>query len=336
MWNLTIRKIQSETEDTKSLWLHPDRPLPFRAGQFLILQREGQRRSYSISSRPTDPLIRITVKRIDNGLFSRYLFDEAKPGDVLACTGSSGMFVLPENVDSISQYFFLAAGSGITPCRPMIEELLEQDPQAKVVLIYSNRSEVNAIFREELLTLQKKHAARFTLEWLYSSNKNLLRARLSKWLLSELVKQHVANTLNTLFYICGPYDYMLTAEIGLITEGIPAKNIHRETFLAPELENPQPPPDQRVHQVVIRYRNQRFQITTQYPTSILKAARRQGIDLPYSCEAGQCSSCAATCVKGRVWMSRNEVLSESEVAASRVLTCTGFPVGGDVEIAIIS
>jgi len=52
--------------------------------------------------------------------------------------------------------------------------------------------------------------------------------------------------------------------------------------------------------------------------------------LPYSCEAGRCGSCTATCIDGKVWMSYNEVLMDDEISKGRVLTCTGYPIGGDV------
>jgi ring-1,2-phenylacetyl-CoA epoxidase subunit PaaE len=70
----------------------------------------------------------------------------------------------------------------------------------------------------------------------------------------------------------------------------------------------------------------------QYPNSILEVARKQGIELPYSCEAGRCGSCVANCTRGKVWMKFNEVLTDQEVAKGRVLICNGYPVGGDVAI----
>jgi ring-1,2-phenylacetyl-CoA epoxidase subunit PaaE len=72
----------------------------------------------------------------------------------------------------------------------------------------------------------------------------------------------------------------------------------------------------------------------QYPTSILQAAKLLKIDIPYSCENGQCGTCVAECLQGEVWMSRNEVLLDAEVAAGNVLTCTGFPINGAVTIKI--
>ena len=71
-----------------------------------------------------------------------------------------------------------------------------------------------------------------------------------------------------------------------------------------------------------------------YPDSILQAAKKTGISLPYSCEAGRCGSCVAKCTKGNVWHSYNEVLTEKELQQGLVLTCVGHPVEGDVELRI--
>ncbi len=75
-------------------------------------------------------------------------------------------------------------------------------------------------------------------------------------------------------------------------------------------------------------------VMVRYPDSILKTAKKQGILLPYSCEAGRCGNCAAKCIKGNIWHSYNEVLTETELKKGLVLTCVGHPVGGDAELEI--
>jgi ring-1,2-phenylacetyl-CoA epoxidase subunit PaaE len=92
------------------------------------------------------------------------------------------------------------------------------------------------------------------------------------------------------------------------------------------------PPDVNEHRVTIHIDNHVYFVNVQYPQTILKAAKAKHIILPYSCEAGRCSSCAATCTSGKIWMAYNEVLTDDEVAKGRVLVCQAFPVGGDVEI----
>src|SRR5262249_19149882 len=126
-------------------------------------------------------------------------------------------------------------------------------------------------------------------------------------------------------------DYMQTAEITLLTR-TDRERIIKESFSSlPRLVLPEPP-DREKHKVTIRIHQDTYTLDVQYPKSILKAAKEKGIELPYSCEAGRCSSCVATCTKGKIWMAYNEVLVDREIEKGRVLTCQGFPVGGDAEI----
>src|SRR6185295_2857853 len=106
----------------------------------------------------------------------------------------------------------------------------------------------------------------------------------------------------------------------------------KENFSSfPRISLPEPP-DREPHKVTIRIAQDTFTVDVQFPNSILKAAREKGIELPYSCEAGRCSSCVATCVSGQIWMAYNEVLTDRDVEKGRILTCQGFPIGGDAEI----
>src|SRR5262249_15928737 len=139
---------------------------------------------------------------------------------------------------------------------------------------------------------------------------------------------------NTLYYLCGPYDYMRMASIVLQTEGVPAKYILKENFDIVKPPQREQPADKDPHRVELRMKRQVHRFTTQYPETILQQAKKLDIPIPYSCESGQCGTCAATCITGKVWMWNNEVLVESEMAKGRVLTCTGYPVGGDVILEI--
>jgi len=122
--------------------------------------------------------------------------------------------------------------------------------------------------------------------------------------------------------------------ISLLSEGIPSSNIKKENFNAlPRKETPAPP-DKDVHMVTINFNNKIYHLTVQYPASILAAAKVAKIDIPYSCEAGRCGSCAATCIKGKIWMAYNEVLMDDEIAKGRILCCQAYPVEGDAEIVV--
>jgi ring-1,2-phenylacetyl-CoA epoxidase subunit PaaE len=339
---LTISHIRQETPDFKTFYFDADpaRPFPYQAGQYLtlVMQRNRQefRRSYSFISTPVlhEPLA-IGVKRIDNGLFSRYLIDQVRPGDQLLTSGAGGFFLLPDPIQDYRQVFFLAAGSGITPIFSLLKTVLYAHPQLKAVLIYSNHTPEQAIYRVELQQLADAFPNRLALEFLYSNAADLLRARLHKDLLRWFVENYaLAPASQLLAYVCGPLNYMRMCIYGLREAGIPSHNIRKENFSTEKPRALVLPPDQDPHLVTLHWQGQTYQVAVQYPKTILQAARQVGLRLPYSCETGRCGNCVARCVSGQVWLSYNEVLTDKEIARGLTLTCTGHPVGGDVALDV--
>jgi ferredoxin-NADP reductase len=308
---LIIENIREETKGFKTFSFAEGHDLEYQAGQFITLvdynRSQEIRRSYSIISSPAlkEPLS-IAVKRIDNGVFSRKLVDRARIG-----------------------------GSGIAPVLSLIKTVIHLYPDISVYLIYSNQSIETTAFYHELQKLAWHHPGQLHIDFLFSSESDLRKARLNRDLLLEFFKIKYFDREKTLFYTCGPESYMRMIIFHLVEEGFSLNQIKKEDF------NPgnkkltgRFPPDKSSYHVDLDLKGSKFSFPVKYPDSILQAAKKIKLNLPYSCETGKCGSCAAICTKGKVWLSNNEVLTDKELALGLTLTCTGHPQEGDVILKI--
>ena len=337
---VTVQSIKEEIPGFKTISFQNGHDIVYKAGQYLTLVKqvgeEEIRRSYSITSSPyLNEILTIGVKRMENGLISRWLVDSVQEGDELIVTGAGGFFTLPQQIETYKQLFFFAAGSGITPFYSLVKTVLNQYPAIKIVLVYSNASVNKTIFLSELQELKEQFPEQFHLEFLFSNHPDLKKARLNRDLLIELLSMFSFTSFDKmLFYTCGPEAYMRLCTYVLQEQGVPKDNIRKENFVTHKPSVAVYPPDKRDHKAFIQYKEAEFIIEVHYPDSVLKAAKKQFISLPYSCEAGQCGNCVARCTSGKLWHSNNEVLTDNDLAKGLVLTCTGHPVGGDVHLKI--
>ncbi|GAB3046715.1 2Fe-2S iron-sulfur cluster-binding protein [Spirosoma pulveris] len=344
---LRITRIHSEASDTKSYFLESvdGRSVRHRAGQFLtiILMHNGHevRRSYSLSSAANEPL-RLTIKRVENGEISRYLLDTLQVGDELKSLHPAGRFTVDQQ--TAGDLVLLGAGSGITPLFAVIKEVLWTEPSRRITLLYSSPHERNIIFRKELDELQTQYPDRFRLIYLLSNPSddwNGLRGRLNNVMLERLLPDLVGTSdRQTLrFYICGPGDYMRTAQFTIVFSGFRPDQIRREDFVIKPVVLTPPPTLAQDRTVLLRIRQREGEpreVEIQVPAykSVLQAALDEEIKLPYSCRGGRCSTCVARCTSGSVHMIINDVLTERDLSEGWVLTCTGYPESDGVVIEI--
>jgi ring-1,2-phenylacetyl-CoA epoxidase subunit PaaE len=338
--SLIIENIVEESKDFKVFIFRDGHGIDYEPGQFItLIDQSGLqevRRSYSILSAPIlhEPLS-IVVKRIDNGFFSRNLVDRARVGDRLLTTGAAGFFRLPDNIKSFSSIFFFAAGSGIAPILSLLKTVIHLYPDINIFLIYSNQSRETTAFHTQLRQLEIKFPEQLRIDFIYSSRSDLRKARLNRELLMEFLTIDRFNREKTIFYTCGPENYMRMIHFHLLEEGFPKDHIKKEDFNPGNKKTRHlMPPDKNSYRVELEFRGSVFVFPVSYPESILQAAQKLKLGLPYSCETGKCGSCAAVCISGKVWLSNNEVLTDKDLAGGLTLTCTGHPQYGDVILKI--
>lgn len=105
--------------------LPPTSYFQYNAGQYVNLIKGTIKRSYSIANKvSTNNHLEFFIKKYENGLMSKYWFEEAKINDLLRVEGPLGSFFLREA--KCENIIFLATGTGIAPIKAMLERVTEQ------------------------------------------------------------------------------------------------------------------------------------------------------------------------------------------------------------------
>lgn len=328
MLQLRVDEIKRETADVATFYLSEvsGKKINYVAGQFITLvfshRDEEIRRSYSLSSSPDEDRLAITVKRISNGEISRFMFTKVSPGDVLTAVEPAGRFILADANDDRSIIMF-AAGSGITPVYSQIKDALTKPYTVPITLIYSSIDAQSIVFRKQLDELAAAHVDRFKIIYLLSSDAR----RLNNIMAEKLVRQYAPNGLAKVdFYLCGPFEYMRMVKLTLLYMGVDAARIRKENFVLDTVTVAASVLNYPPQKINLLFKGETYDIVAGENQSILQAALQNKIPMPYSCRAGVCSACAAKCVSGKVEMARNDVLTNEDMAAGWILTCTGHPV----------
>ncbi|PKQ46255.1 ferredoxin--NADP reductase [Confluentibacter flavum] len=331
---LQIKNIIRETDDALSLSFKNGnifKKLSYKPGQFLTIHvpidNVVHKRAYSFSSNPyTDKDLKITIKRVEKGLVSNYIHDHIKVGDTLETDKPGGSFYIEPNKTSQKQYVLFAGGSGITPIYSIAESVLVNEPNSKVLLVYANRDIESIIFKNEIMAIENKYPDNFHVEHIVSSlnkNDNNYHSGLAtKELIDEIFLKHGLFYGDYVYMICGPFGYMEKVKEILRDNGISREKIKIEVFKSPIVKMFG---KDLISDVTIKLGGKIHQIKVRGDKSILQQAMSDNIVLPYSCRAGMCSTCKATCVSGDIKMIEGHFLSEEDIAKGHILTCISYP-----------
>jgi ring-1,2-phenylacetyl-CoA epoxidase subunit PaaE len=360
---LKVAEVERNTPDAVSVHFEVPSNLKeefqYKPGQYLILQVgvEGQkhRRAYSLCSCPeVDDHLIVTSKRVEGGIVSNYLNDELQAGDTLEVYPPQGNFTPDINPEHEKQYVLLGAGSGITPLMSILQTVLLKELKSSVTLFYGNRNEESIIFKDKLDQLEEKFEDRFQVIHSLSQPSDDwegLKGRLSKFKLKRLLKKEIGEEqlLGCEYFICGPSGMMKGAQSTLEDKEVPDDKIHVEYFTAPlpELDEDGESGQQRAAEGQVvegedvnieeqegkgSIKDKEHELMVKPDQSILEAAIEDGLDPPFACQMGICTTCRATLISGQITMDQREGLSDDEVEEGYVLTCQSHPLSDDVVV----
>jgi ring-1,2-phenylacetyl-CoA epoxidase subunit PaaE len=345
---LTVADLRRETADAVSLTFAIPNDLAgdyqFLPGQYLTLRTmmdgEEVRRSYSICSGPDDGELRIAVKKVDGGAFSSWAADELKRGDALDVMTPTGRFGVSPAPDEARTHVGFAAGSGITPLLSIAKGVLAREPHSRFFLFYGNRTTEGMLFREALEELKDRFIERLSVFHVISGEEQdipILHGRLDGEKIRVLLRSLVPAESVDHVFICGPTGMSDDIETTCRDIGIAAERIHVERFVSglggkprPKAMIPPSAPPKAFASLIID--GKRREVPVAEGEAILDAALRAGVDLPFACKGGMCSTCRAKLVDGKAEMEVNYSLEPWELKAGFVLTCQAKPVTDKVVV----
>ncbi|HEV8017043.1 MAG TPA: 2Fe-2S iron-sulfur cluster-binding protein [Steroidobacteraceae bacterium] len=339
---LEVTQVAPDAEDAIALALEVPPELRSEytgsAGQHVVVRAiidgEEVRRTYSLVNAPGEWPLRIVPRVHGSGRMSRYLAEQLRTGDVLDVLPPNGSFTPRTDASPrTATYVALAAGCGITPVLAMASMLLARG--ARFILFYGNSGTARTMCLEELLALKDRYLERLSLHFVMSRepqevalyNGRIDGARLRQFAATLFRPLEVAE-----YFVCGPGDMIEQLTATLRDLGVDPARLHAEHFtVATTGETAAPRPaapavagaaDTGTAEVTVLVDGRRRSFTMKmHEETVLDAAARAGVELPFSCRAGVCSTCRTKVIRGEVVMAQNYALEEWELEQGYVLAC---------------
>lgn len=328
---LKIKDVRHDTPDAVIVSFE-NTDFSWKPGQYLTLRTDingkDLRRSYSIATMPGKDLC-VGIKHVEGGAFSTHC-QNLRPGMTIDVMKPEGRFTLGAE----QKLILIASGSGITPMISIAAAALENG--AEVALIYGNKSTGTIMFREELDTLKDRFLDRFTLIHILSRETQdvaILNGRITGEKILALGQARAIDLSGADgIFLCGPGKMIDDVSGALTQDGVPTERIHFERFFQ---EGESPHVEKSVAtlaatangalvEIILDGTRRKISMTDQDDT-VLDAAERQGLELPYSCRGGMCCTCRCKVTQGSAEMATNYSLESWETEAGFILACQTRP-----------
>lgn len=346
---LKVASVVDMAEDCKSYTLVPNpekgtKELAyFGAGKYLTVFENINgmpvTRAYSISSSPKDSLegkYVLTIKLVDGGLVSRYIFDTWAVGSEVEVSAPSGNFEY-QPIRDAKKVICLAGGSGITPFVSMANAVADGDEDFEMTLLYGSRNYDNIIFRSELEALEKKCSKIKVVHVLSDDADKNIDGVEHGFITAELIKKYAPENEPYSVFLCGPVQMYEFVDRELEKLGLPKKYIRHEMF--GEFHNPATQPDypagvpEKV-KITVTIQDKTYIIFGNSADSVMQTIEKNGLAVPARCRSGECGFCHSHLISGEVYVPKHlEYRRLADYKFGCIHPCCSFPLT-DLEINV--
>lgn len=313
---LVCRAVHDEAPGVKTYAFDSlDDGLNFHAGQFMNLKVEKDgllvSRSFTVASAPGSSLS-FTIKVQPSGAVTKWLHDNLAVGMMIDAEGPFGEFYVTGSLTR--PLTLVSAGSGATPMASIVRWLEGEGIDIPVHYIHCGRTSGDLLFMKEMEEIAAKRR-NFLLDWVITGQSG----RPDEAYFSTKLLDAASSDL----YCCGPQAFMETVRAAFLGVGGEPAHYHEESFGA----GPAASPTMAVGtglSVRLEPRGVEFEVLGD--ETILDAALRSGLSMPYSCRQGMCSTCRVRLTSGEVDMNQNGGLFDDEVEDGDILVCCSRPL----------
>jgi ring-1,2-phenylacetyl-CoA epoxidase subunit PaaE len=331
--DLVVRRVRRLTPSAVEVTLDPPaaRRWTYLPGQYLpvVVPVDGRDhpRCYSLTSLDgVDDALAVVVKRVDGGTVSPRVVDHLRAGQRLRVRPPAGHFTVDPDPAVRRHLVLFAGGSGITPIYAIARAVLRTEPASTITLIYGSTRAEEVILREEIDALRAGHPDRLVVRHVLDEGPPIgddRVGRLDEAGTAALVREHA--TGDTRFFLCGPGPMIEMVRRALRGLGVHDDAVHVERFTAAGDPASGDPASGAVTMTVTRPYGPDAVLAVEPGRTLLETLEGAEIRVPWSCRVGDCGTCQARLVSGRVRMSCTDGLLPEDEAAGQILLCVARP-----------
>lgn len=346
---LKVADVKDIAPDCKSFTLVPNEEKGtkqlayFGAGKYLTvfetINGMPVTRAYSISSSPKDSLegkYVLTIKLVEGGLVSRYIFDTWTVGSEVEVSAPSGNFEYQPLRDA-KKVVCLAGGSGITPFLSMANAIADGDEDFEMTLLYGSRDYDNILFREELEELEKKCDKIKVVHVLSDKVKKGLKGVEKGFITAELIKKYAPTDEPYSVFLCGSQQMYAFVDKEVEKLGLAKKYIRHEMF--GEFHNPSTQEDypagvpEKV-KISVTIQDKTYIVFGKSEDSVMQILEKSEIPVPARCRSGECGFCHSRLLSGEIYVPKHiEYRRLADYKFGGFHPCCSFPLT-DLEIIV--
>lgn len=231
----TVRALWNLTPTIRGVRIALDEAIDFQAGQYILfhIPNLGEARAFSIANSPKEVEqtreIELNVRLVPGGPGTNYIHEKLEVGDAIKLTGPYGRFFVRKSARM--PMIFMAGGSGLSSCRSMIYDLLEEGCDLPITLIYGQRSRAELYYHEEFLHIAK-NVPNFTYVSCLSEEQSEDESILSGYVHEAAIRHFQGVFTGHKAYLCGP-PVMIEACITALMKGrLFERDIYFEKFIS--------------------------------------------------------------------------------------------------------